>query len=1277
MDHSLSSLTPRSNAWQSICDLWKEVGSPGPGFVDLVFGRDLPAAELAEAWFLRSGSATAGYIFSIEVIGGSIPSERFESLDSERLSTRLAAFPPRSSVAILDLAHLRFPNLDISNGLESRSSEDVTVRPQLGATLPLAHIFQLGLRAAAIAAERDLHILLVCSGEVIPTEIPQAVEECPNLSVIYPQPSKVETAFLGSWNHATAAFKSQGINAALALIESSGLDPVNKAVQRSQFLAAEGLHVRAFEELKPHLAEIEAPAEGLMLLGLAQSALLAGDREEATRLMETALRSHSLGFEGLRTAIITADKLDRDDWVARLRHELTASFPSHPFTREQQWLAAAEQADIQTCLSLAQAAGDAYRIALAQYWGVKPFNPGRFVEQVKPLGRTQDAIWQIARHLARNNDLAGASRYARMVDPSTEWVERAIELRAKCLRDAIPPLTPEELEPELRELMVYCAAHPAHLRARFSVERTLESEISGPVAFASLLHITTLEMSRVTGLIPESFAHPLAASEAKFKTGPDGKAAMALIEDCMIRLGPKPNIVIGSGSIPAEFKSRVTPQLIAVLMHAILETVNKRDWDTAQMLTHWIILFAEVLGDAHADLHAILLLLMRMSAAGEAQRGRDVAEKMLLMVPGKQPVVADWRRAILWTGFADNWLRSHNPRQALNCIAHACLLITSPPTHPGLTADLFRALGQVFRDLGFYSSAKHAIATEQAIVTRNHHLAFRRIQVEQMALSVRCAELADEPDEAELIQLGHDAAAILREEDDDLHVAPSLSIIGNSISQLRTYGWQVPPDLQLIFDTNLPRVPAVHRAQLSNSAGANVSVRSLKHLLGTLSTARYASDIPNQIRPALLPAHRALEAAVVKRHTPLFALGHAILAQPAIALAQLAREKSRHEDSAIGNARWLSKQIEQNASPERILDAVKLQRAASDKLVPLSFASLSDSPVTEWQQHLSPNEAIVLVGKGNANSVLVMIGLEGTWQSPAKSPLWSHDAYERWRVIYPAAYDLWLYEDRHVLKPTPTDVAASLSELSPVGPIGKPHLIVIPSTELFGFTFPLALREHGHDAAMSIAPSAIWLTRRRATRTAIAPRSVAWLGGPTSADEILVELRTRLTPVLAAGRFTVDSGVIPTECHGAELALIGSHGAQGLLQTFSHVTDREETFTPDELAATVAGSRCVILFICHSGQVDREPFTQEAKGLVSALLRRDIDCVIAAPWPLDIRPAAKWLGYFLATDPALSVAIRADQAHATLATAYDNHPIIRSLLTVYGDGGTVVSTTSR
>lgn len=1247
------------------------------GGVDLVFSRNWPAAELAEAWFQRSDSAAVGRMLSIEAIAGSIPSERFETLDSERLCTRLSAFPPQSSAAVLDLAHLRFPSLDSSNDLESRSPEGIIVRPQLAATVPLAHIFQLGLRAAAIAAERDLRILLVCSGEVIPTDLPRSVEDCPNLSVIFPELRKAESSFIDSWNSATATYKSHGLNAALALIDATDLDAVNKATQRSQFLTAEGLHVRAFAELKPHLAAIEGQSEGPMLLCLAQAALLAADRGEGTRLMEKALQVRTLGFEDFRTAIITADKLGRDDWVDCLRQGLTENFPDHPFTKEQQWLAAAEKGDIPTCLCLAQAAGDAYRIALSVYWGTTPPNPERFLEQARALGRAQDAIWQIARHLARNNDFSGALRYARMVEPSSQQIERAIELRAKCLRDTSPPLAFEDMEPELSELMAYCGAHPAHLRARFSVERTLESEISGPVAFAALLHITALEMGRVTDLIPERFAHPLAATEATFKAGPDGEAALALIKDCMIRLGPSPNLVIGSGTIPLEFKSRVTPQLIAALGATVLQSVNKRDWSTAQMLTHWIILFAEAMGDPDADLHAILLLLNHMSGAGEVQAGRDVAESMLLMVPGKQPSAADWRRAILWTGFADNWLRSHNPRQALNCIAHACLLIKTPPSHPGLTADLFRALGQVFRDLGFYSFAKHAISVERTIVTRHPHLEFRRIQVEQMAFSVRGAELAHEPDQANLVQLGRDAANLLSEEHDDLHVAPLLSIIGNVIAQLRSHAWQVPPDLQRTFNTNLPRVPARHRTQLDGAAGGDVSVSSLKRLLSTLATARYAADIPNQIRPALHPAHRALETAVTKRNTPLFALGHAILAQPAISLAQLDREQQRHEAAATDKARWLGDQIDQNASSERILAAVKLQRAASDKLVNLSFASLFDCPVTEWQQHLAPSEAIVLVGQGTNNSVAVMIGKDGVWASPAESALWDSEAYDRWRATYPGGYDVWLFEDRHVLKPTPETVAASLRDLKSVGPIDKPHLIIIPSTELFGFTFPLALRQHGHVGAISVAPSAIWLTRRRATRIAVAARNVAWLGGPASTDEILVELRTLLTPIITAGRFTFDSGTVPTECRGAELALIGSHGAQGMLQTFSHVTDREETFAPDELAAAVAGSRCVILFICHSGQIDREPFTQEAKGLVGALLRQDIDCVIAAPWPLDIRPAAKWFGHFLATDPTLPVALRADQALAALATAYGNHPVLRSLMTVYGDGGVVISTTSR
>ncbi len=1277
MDDSLPPPIARSDAWSIICDLWKEVAATELGVVDLVFGRNMPAAEIAEAWFLHSGFVVAGRILSIEPIFGSIPSERFENLDSERLCIRLLALPPESAIAVLDLAHLRFPSLDTSNELESSSSKNINVRPQLAAVVPLAHIFQLALRAAAIAAERNLRILLVCSGEVIPTELPRAVEESPNLSVMLPQPLEVETRFLDAWGAATAAYKLHGINAALAVIEAAGLHPVNQAMQRSQFLTAEALHVRAFEEIKPHLTVLESQSEGSMLLGLAQSALLADDRPEATRLMEKAMQVPSLGFEDLRTAIITADKLDRDDWVECFRLNLTVNFPDHAFTKEQQWLAAAEQGDHATCLSIAQAAGDAYRIALAEYWGAIPPNPKRFLEQATPLGRAQDAIWQIARHLARNDDFTSASRYARMVDPSAEWIERAIELRAKCIREASPQLTAEEMEPELRELMSYCAAHPAHLRARFSVERTLESEISGTAAFVALLHITVLEMGRVVGLIPESFQHPLAATEVKWTAGPDGEASLALVKDCMFRIGRNQNLVIGSGSIPPEFKSRVTPQLIAALNRGILESVNKRDWETAQMLTHWVILFAETLGDSNADLHAILLLLMSMSGAGEVQTGRDVAETMLLMVPGKQPAAADWRRAILWTGFADNWLRSHNPRQALNCIAHACLLIQRPPPHPGLTADLFRALGQVFRNLGFYAFAQHAIATERTIITHHPHLEFRRIQVEQMAFSVRGAELAREPDPAGLVQLGRDAAKLLCEEDEDLHVAPLLSIIGNAIAQLRSHSWQVPVDLQRAFDTNLPRVPANLRTQLANTAGADVSVRSLKQLLETLATARYASDIPNQIRPALHPAHRALETGVKKRNAPLFALGHVILAQPAIALAQLAREKQRNEPVITDNARWLGDQIDQNASPEQILDATKLQRAASDKLVHLSFASLCECPVSEWQQHLATYEAIVLIGQSTTDSVAVMIGMDGVWTPPANSVQWNPDAYDRWRATYPDGYNVWLFEGRHVLKPTAETVAVSLSDLNSVGSIAKSHLIVIPSTELFGFTFPLALRHHGHTAAISVAPSAIWLARRRANRPAIAARAVAWLGSPASQDDTLVELRSLIASSLTAGNVTLDSEVIPTECKGAELVIIGSHGAQGILQTFSHVTDHQETYTPDELAATVVGSRCVILFICLSGQVDRDPFTQETKGLVSALLRRDIDCVIAAPWTLAVPPVAEWFGHFLATDPTLPIAIRTDQALALLALSYANHPIFRNLLTVYGDGGVVISTTSR
>jgi hypothetical protein len=82
LDDPTSAPTSRSEAWPIISDLWKKIGATDPGGVDLVFGHTMPAVEIAEAWFLQSGSA--GRIISIEPVTAPTPSERFENLDGGR-----------------------------------------------------------------------------------------------------------------------------------------------------------------------------------------------------------------------------------------------------------------------------------------------------------------------------------------------------------------------------------------------------------------------------------------------------------------------------------------------------------------------------------------------------------------------------------------------------------------------------------------------------------------------------------------------------------------------------------------------------------------------------------------------------------------------------------------------------------------------------------------------------------------------------------------------------------------------------------------------------------------------------------------------------------------------------------------------------------------------------------------------------------------------------------------------------------------------------------------
>lgn len=1265
-----------SGWWGSICDFWNQSDHARIGEVDLVFHQDLPGIEWASAWSQKSPPTPDGqtFVFSSKEATGSCEWGSLDSFDSEKLCKRMEFLPAGSQVVVLGVELLRFAQIESPTTLFTRAPQDLMVKMQIASFVALEHIFELSVRVAKIAEKSNLQVLLLCGGEAAPDGLPAEVSASPNLWIYAPQHTSRETEFFRTWREVGDKFKSEGLVSALKAVESSTLDIINRAQMRSMLVSVAGLHHQAFAELKPHLSAIEAQSVGVALLGLSQTALLAGEAADAERLLEKGMSDGASNFEAIRTSLSIAQRLHRDDLVGKLRAQLEIWYPSHSFTQEQQWWGAVEQDDFKSCLHIARKSGDDYRIAAARFWMADLPNPELFLKEVKSMGRYDDGLWLIAKDFLRRGNVSEARRYAKLTDSDAFWFPASMELWAQTVKDEDPPLDLDSIQEELHELFTYCAQHPGDLPSRFAVERILESELAETSAIPGAIGLLQQEVDRIVQMLPIEFPVSIDSLEQPCDVEKDGDEVIEILRLLFGTISGGANFVIGYGEIPTEIRAKITPRFVATLGRLLGFELEKREWDEALMIVHWVILSSRVLADPHSDLQAVSFLLCRLAAAGEVQRARDFAETMLLVLPASQTKDEDWRRSIAWVAYGDVWLRSHNPLMALNCVVYACLGIIRAPAHPGLTADVLRLVAQVFRELHVHPSAMDAIGAETTVVSKYPHLKFRLVQLRQMELSARLAELNSSPNASGLKKLGEDAIHLLDTETDDSDIAPLLSLVVNAIILLGHLGETIPAAFGEALKKHLPNIPEPQRSQLTEMAGLGTeTVGSLRGLLSTLGKARFSVDVTHQIRPAVVPGHRALGQATNLGDITQFGLAHSIIAQPGLALTEIHRKEAGALSGNYKSASWLAEKIAANASPESVLDAAKLQRGGAGETGLLSFTALADYDPTLWQSQLMPGEAMILVGLDSGRRLCTCIFTANESQKPQMRSQkdWDIEELVTWHKMYPKDYDVWLW-DRHILKPSAEKVEKSLCTLNPFNKIEAEHVIVVPDSDLFGFTFALAAKTHGVSSAISVSPSAVWLAARRSNRVNSQKGRAAWLGGPNVDDKTLLELRECLNSLLESHEFEIDQGQTPKDCANRELVVIASHGARGLLETFTHITDRKQNFTPDEIAEHLAETRCVVLLVCHSGQIDRQAFTQETRGLVASLLRQGVDCVVAAPWPLDIRFVGPWFAHFMATNPRQSIAMRVDSSLAVLSKSYDDHPVIRTLMTVYGDGGVTV-----
>lgn len=153
-----------------------------------------------------------------------------------------------------------------------------------------------------------------------------------------------------------------------------------------------------------------------------------------------------------------------------------------------------------------------------------------------------------------------------------------------------------------------------------------------------------------------------------------------------------------------------------------------------------------------------------------------------------------------------------------------------------------------------------------------------------------------------------------------------------------------------------------------------------------------------------------------------------------------------------------------------------------------------------------------------------------------------------------------------------------------------------------------------------------------------------------------------------ADRFKAEvvDGETPKRIGKTEIAVLLSHGSRGQARTFAGVDDVGQ-FTVEELADWLGECACVVLFVCHAGRNDGRLLNNEAFGLISHLLRRDVRAVIASPAPLHNKLPSIWLLPFLEQLRRGETIGAAHSIACAVVREQFDHPCAWGALQLFGD----------
>ncbi|MCB9108915.1 MAG: hypothetical protein H6633_32425 [Anaerolineales bacterium] len=1202
---------------------------------------------------------------------------RLSSLEGKDVITKLEGFQDGAAVAISCADLYRFPEINGEHFAVSQSWVGIEFGLRTREQIYFSHLMELTRQILKVAKEKNLFVTLFCEVyEFIQYKYPSDLLNDPELSIfVSPLPNRYYHV-IRTFQKSLIEIDTQDIDTILGDVANTIDDEKNRALITSFLLSTKQNHNAAWDAIEPYLDEFQDSSTGEILLSLSQTAISAGKIEKSKSLLINSVNRGIYTLEDIHSAYKLAKVLELDPLSSQLLENIQKNYPNNTLVLWDTYVELYESRQFSKAAEVASKLGDPFLVKLCETLGDRRSDLNSFFDYAKQKNKLDYAYLAAAHEAEYQKEYRFAREFASMVETDSPHISQAIQIRirvlSKILRDHDAVLENETAE--LMGVIRIASALPQDADLRFELEELLESGLEEPTIIVILSYIL-LRRIHISFQEIQNNNYSFGKYDVKFDSN-EGDIADAtfFFEQYFKSLPASKEFVLGQGEIPNHLSNLITPDLVRALILILQQAsseITRDDFQFLYQLLHIIILVCQVIGDPSSDFIATRIVISRLALAGYAQQARDLAETALILFPRIQTEYFEWRIGQAWACYAEAHHRTHNILAALRYLCFSILCWNGPALNRDLLCSFYRLSSRVFRDLGLADFGLETVNLER-IVNIKTNAAKKFIQeLEQVELSIQLTKLDRETSSEILLEhLGRLTELLNKSEEKEL--GPLLSLQAHLIMLLKLNEVEIPNGIEENLKEQIGLLDEAQREFLSSVINTQPKKEDILRAIQIISPANDLSDLAYQITQTTNLIKNSVKTAYQKDDIDLFILSSILLSQPILTLHSKPSKNDKLPSSEKIQSWWLQFLAKNSHDAKKIIEGLSVLQNVSP-MEEKSIAELSEISIRDFQTIIEPDELVIIVARDVLGHMYRATISNDSYTGPDSIDIqvWSPTNYYEWRRHYPHAYGMWTppspLADEY---PSKVMVNESLSSLS-IGDFRvKQRVFIIPDAELFGYPFQISLvnnKNIGESSEVAIVPSVSWMFNARTSPRQIYSGKRAWMGSSTSMDLTIHFLRDRLTPVLQDAQIELIESDHPSHLENSELAFITSHGGVGLFDNFRAISDTTTSYSAKEFSRTLKGCGCVVLFVCNSGRSDRQVGSSETVGLVSELLRMDVKCVVAPPWPLHVNIAEIWLPPFLEyLSSGYSVGHSSYIASREVAKKYDN-PCAWGILHVYGD----------